>query len=305
MKEIKNILLATDFSELSGNAQSTAIAMCKRQKAVLHLLHIMENRPVSSKKVPEPDIKGKPKLPAEAAADQLARVESDIREKEGIEVVSYLESGIPEDLIREKAESLNCDLIVMGTRGASNFREFFNGSKACNVIKHTTIPVLTIPGKKKINDFKKILFPIRVTRGILAKYHFIEPIIDKNHSELYIAGLSLPGGEYNLGPEDENILELGRSLRTRNTKFNSEFFVCRNYAKKVLDLAKKEKVDLIVINASLDYKWRQFFLGPYTQQVVDHSGVPVLSIRDPKPKINFAETVKGEIRNAYQDSMAY
>ncbi|HSC39458.1 MAG TPA: universal stress protein, partial [Chitinophagaceae bacterium] len=41
---INNILFPTDFSTLSQNALNTAIAMCKRHNARLHLLHVVEPR---------------------------------------------------------------------------------------------------------------------------------------------------------------------------------------------------------------------------------------------------------------------
>ena len=45
----------------------------------------------------------------------------------------------------------------------------------------------------------------------------------------------------------------------------------------MLEVCDAINADLIVINATLDYKWTQFFVGPYTQQVVNHAKVPVLS----------------------------
>jgi len=61
---------------------------------------------------------------------------------------------------------------------------------------------------------------------------------------------------------------------------------------------------LIVINASLDYKWRQFFIGPYTQQVINHAKVPVLSIRTSNAASAFADAVKEEIVNLQQMKVA-
>jgi nucleotide-binding universal stress UspA family protein len=302
---IKNILVPTDFSELSADATGTAVAMCKRHNATLHILHVVENRFLSAP--PDANMAAVYIVPEleKTGAENLAELEKKIKSKQGVNIVTYLEFGNPSDVIRDKAMDLSVDLIVMGTHGASGLREFFIGSNAYNVIKNTTIPVLTIPGKKKIMDFKRILFPIRATKGIMDKYDFVAPIIEKNNAELIIAGLSLPGEAYNLGPFDEEIRELGKSLRLNHTHFKSEHFVCKNYAKKVLELSKKEKADLIVINASLDYKWRQFYIGPYTQQVVNHSKVPVLSIRTINPASAFAETVKEEIRKSQPINLAY
>lgn len=291
---MNNILFPTDFSELSANALNTAIAMCKRQNATLHLLHVVENRLLITP--PEANMAAIYIIPEleKAGADNLSKLEKRISSKHQIAISTHLEYGNPSDAIRDKAIDLSVELIVMGTHGTSGLREFFIGSNSYNVIKNTTIPVLTIPGKKKFSGFKKILFPIRATRGIMDKYGFLQPIIEKNEARLIIAALSLPGEEYNLDPMNDEVRELGKSLRINNTQFQSEHFVCKNYAKKVLELAKKEKVDLIVINASLDYKWQQFFIGPYTQQIINHAKVPVLSIRSVDDAVGISDNIKDD-----------
>jgi hypothetical protein len=47
----------------------------------------------------------------------------------------------------------------------------------------------------------------------------------------------------------------------------------------VLTISETEKPDLIVITATLDSSLKDFFLGPYTQDIVNHAHYPVLSIR--------------------------
>jgi nucleotide-binding universal stress UspA family protein len=301
---IKNILVPVDFSELSANAIVTAVSMCKRHEATLHILHVVENRFLIAP--PEANMAAIYVIPEleKTGAENLSELEKKIKTKHIVNIITHLEFGNPPDEIRDKAISISADLIVMGTHGASGMREFFIGSNAYNVIKNTTIPVLTIPGNKKVRDFKKILFPIRATKGIMDKYDFIEPIIEKNNAELIIVGLSLIGEIDTPYDKNSEIKEFSKKLKLTDTAFTSQYFVCNNYAKKVLEVAKKEKVDLIVINASLDYKWRQFFVGPYTQQVVNHSKVPVLSIRSMNAASAFAEAVKEEIRNAHSLQLA-
>lgn len=301
---IKNILFPTDFSQLSGNALITAIAMCKRHNATLHLLHVVDNRYfIVPHEAHNSAIYLMPDL-EKSGMEGLKELENQIKSKHIISIQTHLESGSPADAIGKKAVELNCELIVMGTHGASGLREFFIGSNAYAVIRNTAIPVLTVPGKKKVKGFKKILFPIRASKGIVDKYDFIVPIIEKNDAELIIAGLSLPEEPYNIDPMNEEVRELGSLLKINNTRFKSEHFLCKNYAKKVLELAKKEKADLIVINAALDYKWRQFFIGPYTQQVVNHATIPVLTIRTPNAASAFEDAVKEEVLNVRQMKLA-
>lgn len=278
---IKNILFPTDFSDLAGNAMVAAIAECRRHDAILHVLHVVENRLMMAP--PETSMASFYVVPEleKRNSVMLDSLVAKIRKKHAIKIKPHLEFGNPADVIRDKAIELGCELIIMGTHGASGFRELFIGNTAYTLIRNTTIPVLTIPGKKKVKDFKKILFPIRAAKGILEKYDFIEPIIEKNESELTILGLSLSSEIFDITDRKNELLKLGQSLSSHNTTFRSEFHVCKNYAKKVLEIAKKQKVDLIVINATLDYTWNQFFIGPYAQQIVNHAKVPVLSIRTP------------------------
>lgn len=305
MNLIKNILFPTDFSQLSGNALVTAIAMCKRHNATLHILHVVDNGYfVVPHEAHNAAIYLIPDL-EKSGAQSLKELAANIKSAHAVNVETYIETGNPANSIAKKAVELNCELIVMGTHGASGLREFFIGSNAYAVIKNTPVPVLTVPGKKKVKNFKRILFPIRASKGIVDKYDFILPIIEKNDAELIIAGLSLPEEPYNLDPLNEEVRELGSLLKLNNTKFRSEHFVCKNYAKKVLELAKKEKANLIVINATLDYKWRQFFIGPYAQQVVNHATVPVLTIRTFNAASLFEDAVKEETINVNELKLAF
>lgn len=293
---IKNILFPTDFSKLSGNALITAIAMCNRHNATLHLLHVVDNRYfIVPHEAHNAALYLMPDLEKSGIA-ALEELSNKIKAKHDINLKTHLESGSPAIAIGNKAIELDCELIVMGTHGASGLREFFIGSNAYAVIKNTPVPVLTVPGKKGVKGFKKILFPIRAVKNIKDKYDFITSIIEKNASELVVIGLALPGEENNLSIDYE-MKELQNSLQAHNTKFKADFFVCKNYAKKVLEVAKKEKVNLIVINASLDYEWRQFFVGPYTQQIVNHATVPVLSVRTLESPSEFETSIREEIEN--------
>lgn len=275
----KNILAPTDFSELAGNAMTTAIEMCKRHNATLHMMHVLENQSLMAP--PESNVPVFFNVPeTEAAARKnLAAISEKIKKKHKIPVTTYLEFGLPVNAIKLKAVELACEIIILGTHGASGFRELFIGSTAFTLIRNTTIPVLTVPGKKKVKEFGKILFPIRAAKGIIEKYDFIKPIIKENDAELLILGLSLSSEIFDMEDRKKELLQMGESLGINNFSFRSEFHVCRNYAREVLKMAKKEKVNLIVINTTLDYNWREFFIGPYAQQIVNHAQVPVLSIR--------------------------
>jgi nucleotide-binding universal stress UspA family protein len=66
--------------------------------------------------------------------------------------------GYPADKIVQEAKYLNADMIVMGTKGASNFVDKWLGTNAQKVMKEANCPVWIIPMKAKIKHPKKIMY---------------------------------------------------------------------------------------------------------------------------------------------------
>jgi nucleotide-binding universal stress UspA family protein len=86
--------------------------------------------------------------------------------------------------------------------------------------------------------------------------------------------------------------EMTELVDTIQKQLNDDQVICRreivsteHIARQVLQVSKEEKPDLIVITATLDASLRDFFLGPYTQDIVNHARFPVLSIR-PRLSVN-------------------
>ena len=67
-----------------------------------------------------------------------------------------------------------------------------------------------------------------------------------------------------------------------------------NIAETILRTGEKMNADLIVINATLDTNWYKFFSGSFTQQIVNHSKTPVLSI---KPILTEQKVAEIALRN--------
>lgn len=295
--KIQNILAATDFSDLGANAIKVAVTLCKQNNAVLHLIHVMESRYI----IPGTDTGiALPVLAREIDAEsreKLYNLYESVLRSENIPVQLHMPEGIPFDEICKAAEEMPIDLVVLGTHGTSGFREFFMGTTAYSVIKNTTKPVLTIPGGFSKDGFQKILFPVRAVPGIKEKFEYIQPILEQAETAaIHIAALSQNGYEAELLDHKEALHEIILHLKKNTVKYTHEMYTCSNFADKVLEIAAMQGTDLIVINATLDYKWTQFFIGPYTQQVVNHSKVPVLSFRK---AVNLSSVLKKEARDIH------
>lgn len=285
--EIRRILVPIDFSEVAANSLETAVAICKRQLTTLTLVHVVES--TFHLMPPETGSTSATVLSelVRKANDHLNEMAKDLRLRHDIVVNHVVQSGNPADEICGWAYQKKTDLIVMGTHGASGLRAFFMGSNAYRVVKNAPCPVMTIPGTNTWIDFKKILFPVRLVPNALDKYDFIRPIIRKNASSLYIAGIVKNNDADGAGQIEGLLDRVKLKLQEDHVLFRSEVIHTDDVAKQVLQVSETEKPDLIVITATLDESLKDFFLGPYTQDIVNHANFPVLSIR---PQVFFEES---------------
>ena len=143
MREIKRILVPTDFSENAKAALGTAIGLAKALDASVHVVHVLHS-PVQLSAF------GQTAIPQvlwtqvrDAAArklDKAAKTAAD----EGLRSRSHLTEGTNAASIVELADKIEADLIVMGTRGLSGFKHVMLGSVAERTVRLAHCPVLTV-----------------------------------------------------------------------------------------------------------------------------------------------------------------
>lgn len=283
---LKHILVPVDFSESSLNALDTAVAMAKRHKAALTMLHVTDELVpyygnIDVLPITAPVIE----IIKEGSNLRLETYASMLKKKHQIDIGTKTTQGFVASEICATAQNLDADIIVMGTHGVSGFREFFIGSYAYEVVKRAPCPVLTVPPNGKWEVFSKIMFPIRNTEDALEKYDFLRKIIRKNQAVLFVLGLSEDKVQSSTNWIETMLLRFKKTLNEDDiTYLISQQAPAERTASFILETAEQEKIDLIAITATLDRDMNEFFIGPYAQQIVNHSKVPVLSIRS-TPKL--------------------
>jgi nucleotide-binding universal stress UspA family protein len=144
MVAIKNILVATDFSEPSGVALAYGRDLARNYNARLHVLHVVEDVMLSYS--PEvgfigPDLQRDLEVIARRDLDKVVR--DDDRQELG--AVAVVTRGLnPAETIVEYAKANPIDLIVTGTHGRGAVQHFLMGSVAERVVRSAPCPVLTV-----------------------------------------------------------------------------------------------------------------------------------------------------------------
>ncbi len=153
---IKNILYVSDISEGSRPAFRMAVSLAEKYDAKITFLHVIEPIPDSVRVT----------LESTLSADAYSKIQSDgaqnlkeiiqgriqaFSDSEMAELTwkpqfdSMVVEGIIHKRIIEVADKLNAGMVVMGTRTHSATKQFFMGSTANKVMRHSDVPVLVVP----------------------------------------------------------------------------------------------------------------------------------------------------------------
>jgi nucleotide-binding universal stress UspA family protein len=278
MTVINTIFLPVDFSPCSLRAVGPAIGLAKISGGRIILLNISEVRSSTA-----PPFYFSVPPPIEYEKDLRDLTLSHLRElaksiiDEGVSSVEvYCLPGTPYSEIVRSAVEHSADLIIMGTHGASGFNEFFIGTNASRVVGKSACPVLTIQESGELRSFETIVIPFKqkieeetfdyaryLAKAYKATIHLL-PILDTDE------------------PDPDPLPS--EVLRTRIEKEGihcvSEEISGSFQARQVLGYASEQKAGLILIEGHHGREtFTDYFTGPFAQQIVNHSKIPVLTMR--------------------------
>lgn len=144
MREFKNILFATDFSESSEYAFSYALTLAKKYNARLFLLHVI-NEPVDLRGFYAPHISfDKLEEEIQEAAQLMMEKFCQARLRDYDNYETAIVPGIAYEELLKKAADEAVDLIVMGTHGRTGLDHMLFGSTAEKVVRKSPVPVMTV-----------------------------------------------------------------------------------------------------------------------------------------------------------------
>ncbi len=140
----KKVLIPYDASEHSKRAVDTAINLFSEKKGVeFGIIHVMSPIPeIYQAQISRLDVD----LNAVVinSGQEIIQEAKKQLESAGFLVKEYIEIGNPAQEICRIAHEFNYEMIIMGSRGLGQFKEFFLGSVSHQIIQHSKLPVLIV-----------------------------------------------------------------------------------------------------------------------------------------------------------------
>ncbi len=277
--KIEKILIPIDFSETSMLAVEHAAYTAQLFKAELVLLHVVEKHwEKFSIVVPEMRI-APPNDIIKAIEKRLEEIAAKIHKTYGVKSTCITSDGIIFSEIISVSQEHHVDLIMMGTHGTSGFTEFFVGSNAYKVVTSAECPVISVQTHAGKLGFKDILLPIDDSSHSRQKINHAIVLAKQFSAKLHIVGLADFEEETDLYKFGIKIRQIETYIKKCDLTCSLEILHGKNQATMTADYAENHGTDLIIIMTDQDENITGRLMGPYAQQIVNHSKIPVMSIQ--------------------------
>lgn len=274
---MKKILHPTDFSKNAAQALKFAYALAQKHEAELIVVHVSDVPTIMN----SADRSSFRKMEDEKAACLEDHLEDYCAEHIDGSVTTtdiWCEARLCNSTVRGLLEAIHehqPDLVVMGTRGYSNFRERLMGSTTKKLIAEANCPVLAVPEQAKAGAFREIVYAsdfdlhdgdvVKSVAAFAAKY-------DAHITILHV----FPKSGENAAEEALFERQLNEQLPHAHLKYATRVDEHTNEA--IGSYVQEDHADLLVMyekdHASLIDR---LFHRDRVQQFANHTDVPLLS----------------------------
>lgn len=282
---MKKILIPTDFSEHSKNAIRYAINMFKEVPCHFFLLYVNLE---GSGFIEKPVYRFGTSVMVEKIAKELDLKLKDLNHfiatiataKKRHRFTTIAESGHFLKSIRQQIQEKEIELIVMGTKGASELKAFFTGTRSGDVITKVACDVLVVPEGAIYNGFSQIVFPVdfevSYDDNTLQK---IAKLITSDKTQIKL--LYVTKSEISLlarvQQQRAHLIQRLAALMPNAISFHR--VVSRKVGEGVIIFTKSVHTDLIVM-VSKDYGLLQrLFLDTTVEEVSFETTIPMISLQ--------------------------
>lgn len=284
IQSTNKILVPLDFSDQSLIALEQSYNLAKEYHAEITLVHVIEDRSVLAKffsKEQHDDLK-------EKIQQQLDDLAADVEKKTGVKVNTLVAKGNVYDKVIEVAELINATMIIMGTSGQEGLKRKFIGSNALRVVRESKIPVITIHGKHHRDGCKNIVLPLDLSKETREKVTMAIELSRLFHgATVRVVSVLFTTDEFVVNRLTRQLGQVKAFLEKEQVECTAEIIKGikgeETLAQNILEYANKVDGDLILVMTQQEVDFTNYFIGSSAQEIINHSTIPVLSIR-PMPK---------------------
>ena len=272
---MKTILVPTDFSECASQALEYALKLSDKMLAEVHVIHVLDQSGYDHFDTygagqALDDVFTKKLL--EKVKEELNQLEKKY-ESRGITTVFKMATSIRNEVV-EYGESINADLIVMGSKGTSGLEESLIGSNAERMVRTSTCPVLILKNEASSN-IENIVFASdfeELSAKAMDKLKYYQELFG---AKLHLLRVCTPNSFENTEKLEQEIHEAAKKFDLDNYKV--EIFNDFYPEDGIANFTSFHDYDLICMTTSGKTGLSHFFSQSLAEDVVNKAEKPVLT----------------------------
>ena len=272
---MKTILVAIDFSKNAEHALEYALVFARKLDASVKLLWV--DNTISDESVID-TIEGDLRREKKTYMEELIKTYQPRLKSGTIEAI--FRKGRVYQEVAKAAGQVGAEIIFAGTHGVSGFEQYWIGSNAYRIVTQAPCPVVTIRSDYQFGgEIRNILLPLDSSAETKQKLPLACQVADMFGATVHLLTIfNTP-----LNVIRKRIEKAGddaeKCMRERNVDFVREQLKADNVAVSILEYIEGKDIDLITIMTDQGTTTGSRFLGPYAQQLINNSRIPVMSLR--------------------------
>jgi nucleotide-binding universal stress UspA family protein len=273
---MKKILVPTDFSDHAYYALKVAAEIAKKNGGEIILLHMLELPNQAGDAIGSGHDLPEIMLFKNAAINRLEDLMDD-ECLEGLKVSEVVQFELAFEGIMKVGKKNEVDLIVMGSHGASGFKEMFIGSNAEKVVRNAEVPVLII--KKDMGEFNVDRFVFASDFSEETRIPFTKAVefANKFDATLHLVMINTPNNFKSTSTAQGIIDGFVRNFQINN--YVTHIYNETNVEKGILNFANSIDADLIGMSTHGRKGLAHFFNGSISEDLVNHAQRPVVTFK--------------------------
>lgn len=274
---MKNILVPIDFSKPSEYAAKMAAIIAKKTNATIYLIHMIE---LPSGVV---DMGSGSKFSIPESMLYLRKTREKVLEfkktffSEDITVEYFIKLNNPFEGIKKYAEKIDADLIIMGSKGHSEFEEIMIGSNTEKIVRSSKRPVIVVKRDNKKFKLKNLVFASnfkKENKEVFSKFLDFANAFD---SKIHLLKINTPSRFESTMSANQKVKEFLKEYKLPKHSIN--IYNDISVEKGILNFSREKKADLIALSTHGRSGISHLFTGSVTKNLSKKALKPLFTVK--------------------------
>jgi nucleotide-binding universal stress UspA family protein len=274
---MKKILVPIDFSKPSQYAAKMAAKIAKKTNATVYLIHLIELPSgvidmVSSSYFSIPESM----LYLRKTKEKVLEFKESFFSND-ITVEYFIKLNNPFEGIKKCANKINADLIIMGSKGHSEFEEIIVGSNTEKIVRNSKIPVIVVKRDDKKFKLDNLVFASNFKKENSEVFRKFLDFANAFDSKIHLLKVNTPSHFEVTQNTIQNVKDFIKGYKLPKHSIN--IYNDTSVEKGIINFSKEKKADLIALSTHGRSGLSHLFTGSVAKNLSKKALKPMFTVR--------------------------